>query len=52
MKRMIGICLILSFLIALSACSHPQSDGSGQEETAAGKVIYIDPYVGNGYEPC
>lgn len=35
MKRMIGICLILSFLIALSACSHPQSDGSSQEETAA-----------------
>ncbi|MBR2257733.1 MAG: MBL fold metallo-hydrolase [Blautia sp.] len=92
MKRMIGICLILSLLIALSACGHPQSDGSSQEETAAetkgsttsleketdleqetmgigkdkllymgqasirittaeGKVIYIDPYVGNGYEP-
>lgn len=91
MKRMIGICLILSLLIALSACSHPQSDGSSQEETAEtkgsttsleketeleqetmgigkdkllyigqasirittaeGKVIYIDPYVGSGYEP-
>lgn len=35
MKRMIGICIILSFLIVLSACSHPQSDGSIQEETAA-----------------
>lgn len=104
MKRMIGICLVLSFLIALSACSYGQSDASDREETeteakekttsteiasveketdrdteqtvweketvesrkakllymghasirittAEGKVIYIDPYVGSGYEP-
>ncbi len=99
MKRMIGACLILSCLIVLSACSHPQSSGSSREETAAetkesatslenasfpeeketdlkqetmetrkdkllymgqasirittveGKIIYIDPYVGSGYEP-
>ena len=35
MKRMIGICLILSFLIALSACSYAQSGGSSRDETAA-----------------
>lgn len=93
MKRRIGICLVLSSLIALSACSYAQSGGSGWEETPAettermassknvsfpeeqktmgiskdkllymgqasirittaeGKVIYIDPYVGSGYEP-
>ena len=99
MKRMIGICLILSFLFVLSACSHTQPGDSDQEATTAGtkeattsleetsspeekeadleqetmearkdkllymgqasirimtaegKVIYIDPYIGNGYEP-
>ncbi len=100
---MIGICLIFSFLIALSACGRAQSGGADREETAEteesaassenislpedggkdikeaeseqktmesrkdkllymgqasirittaeGKVIYIDPYVGNSYEP-
>ena len=36
MKRMIGICLILSFLFVLSACSHTQPGDSGQEATTAG----------------
>ena len=104
MKRMIGFCLVLSFLIALSACSYAQSDASDRKETEAeakkstasteiasfaeemnrdteqtvweketvgsrkdkllymgqasirittaeGKLIYIAPYVGSGYEP-
>lgn len=104
MKQMNGICLILGFLITLSACSYAQPGNSGQEKTitevtestatsenesfpdtedtdteetvleietmekgkdkllymgqasirittAEGKVIYIDPYVGSGYEP-
>lgn len=36
MKRMIGICLILSFLFVLSACSHTQPGDSDQEATTAG----------------
>lgn len=56
-----GLCILLVFLFLLSGCSAPaeeapanrllfQGHASLRITTAEGKIIYIDPYAGDGYD--
>lgn len=56
MKKMFSILLVLALMLAVTAVAEDaaqvlyQGHGSLRVVTAEGKVIYIDPYAGEGYD--